>query len=100
MSKNGTTSARPVREPFGQVAMRKGYVTEQQVQDALARQKDLVHHGAPHKLIGMIMLEMGALDTTELIDVLREMNVPGAPRTERRVAPGAQSRASSSPPSR
>ncbi len=85
MSKNGTTG--PAREPFGRVAMRKGYVTEQQVQDALARQKDLAHNGVPHKLIGMIMLEMGALDTTELIDVLREMNVPGAPRTERRVAP-------------
>jgi hypothetical protein len=33
------------------------------------------------------MLEMGALDTTELIEVLREMNVHGTPRTERRVAP-------------
>lgn len=87
MSKNGTSSTRPAREPFGQVAIRKGYVNEQQVREALARQKDLIQNGAPHKLIGMIMLEMGALDTTELIEVLREMNLPGSPRTERRVVP-------------
>ena len=73
----------PVREPFGQVAVRKGYVTQQQVSDALVRQKDLGHVGAAHKLIGMIMLEMGALGTTELIEVLRELNAP-LTKTERR----------------
>ena len=60
---------------------------QKQVTDALARQKDLVQTGAAHKLIGMIMLEMGALGTTELIEVLREMNTPAAPRTERRTLP-------------
>lgn len=62
-------------DPFGQVAVRKGYVTDGQVGEALAHQKELVATGAAHKRIGMIMLEMGALDTTELIEVLREMNV-------------------------
>ena len=67
------------RQRFGQTAVRKGYVTQQQVDEALAQQKNLATQGAPHKLIGMIMLEMGALGTTELIDVLREMNVPADP---------------------
>jgi hypothetical protein len=72
------------KEQFGQVAMRKGYVSERQVHDALARQRELTQGGSPHKLIGMIMLEMGALGTTELIDVLRELNIPYSPKTERR----------------
>ena len=73
------------REPFGQTAARKGYVTQQQVTDALARQKEIVQSGAPHKLIGMVMLETGALGTTELIDVLREMNIsPTPPKPPRR----------------
>lgn len=75
MSKNGGGS----RERFGQTAVRKGYVTQQQVDEALAQQKEITTKGSPHKLIGMIMLEMGALGTTELIDVLREMNVPADP---------------------
>ena len=62
------------REPFGQVAVRKGYVTQDQVVEALGRQRTIATDGAAHKLIGMIMLEMGALGTTELIDVLRDLN--------------------------
>ncbi len=81
MTKNGST---PVKEPFGQIAVRKGYVSQAQVTDALGRQKTLLDSGAPRKLIGMIMLEMGALGTTELIDILRELNAPLS-RTERRL---------------
>ncbi|HXX93266.1 MAG TPA: hypothetical protein VEN81_06505 [Planctomycetota bacterium] len=69
-----------VREHFGQVAVRRGFVTPVQVTEALARQKSIVQTGSAHKLIGMIMLEMGALGTTELIDVLRELNSPAPPR--------------------
>jgi len=69
------------REPFGRVAIRKGFVSEHQVAQALAHQKNLTTQGLAHKLIGMIMLEMGALGTTELIDVLRDMNLPLSPTT-------------------
>ena len=88
MSRNGPAQAPTGRELFGRVAVRRGLVTEEQLTDGLARQKALAAERAPHKLIGMILLEMGALGTTELIDVLREMNVPLTPKTERRVAPG------------
>jgi hypothetical protein len=70
MSQNGTK-----REPFGQVAIRRGYVSEQQVQDALAHQRELRDRNEKHKLIGLILLEMGALGTTELIDILKVLDV-------------------------
>ena len=78
MAKSGSNGGTR-REPFGQTAVRKGYISQQQVTDALTQQKEIAQSGAPHKLIGMIMLEMGALGTTELIDILREMNVPQMP---------------------
>ena len=78
--KNGSTSG---RGPFGQVAMKKGYVTQQQLIEALAHQQELLRNASPHKLIGMIMLDMGALGTTELIEILRELNAPTT-KTERR----------------
>lgn len=70
MTQNGTQ-----REPFGQVAIRKGYVSEPQVQNALAHQRELRERGEKHKLIGLILLEMGALGTTELIDILKILDV-------------------------
>ena len=78
MAKSGSNGGGR-REPFGQTAVRKGYVSQQQVTDALAKQREIVQSGAPHKLIGMVMLEMSALGTTELIDILREMNVSPTP---------------------
>jgi len=84
MTRNGTNPGADPREPFGQVAVRKGYVTQNQVTEALSRQQAIATSGSAHKLIGMIMLEMGALGTTELIEVLREMNGPSAPGGERR----------------
>ena len=67
-------AVKPSREPFGQVAIRKGYATQLQVTKTLTRQQTIVGTGSAHKLIGMIMLELGSLDTTELIDVLRELD--------------------------
>ena len=83
-----TSHSTPAREPFGQVAVRKGFITQQQVAEALTAQSSLLSNGHNHKLIGMIMLEMGMLGTTELIEILRELNVPHvAPKTTRRVVP-------------
>jgi hypothetical protein len=61
------------REQFGQVAVRKGYVTQSQVTDALREQQRLTETGAAHKLIGLVMLELGILGTTELIEVLKDL---------------------------
>jgi len=77
MKRNGTHPGKPASELFGQVAVRKGFVRSEDVEGALARQREITAQGHPHKLIGMIMLEMGVLGTTELIEVLRDMNLPG-----------------------
>lgn len=74
MSKQGGAGP-TAREPFGQVAVRKKFVTQAQVADALAFQKTLPGKGHPHKLIGLIMLDLGLLGTTELIEILRDLNL-------------------------
>lgn len=75
MNHNGAAK----REPFGQVAVRRGVVSEQQVHEALTLQRRLHESGEKHKLIGMILLEMGALDTTDLIDILKSLEIGAGP---------------------
>lgn len=60
-------------EPFGAVAVRLGFATPKQVAKALKIQQGLKQQRKKHKLIGLIMLEMDVLDTTQLIAVLKEM---------------------------
>lgn len=61
-------------EPFGAIAIRKGFITPAQLEEALEIQKRMDEKGEKHKLIGIILLEMGALSTSELIEVLQEMD--------------------------
>ena len=63
--------ARSPRELFGQLAIRKGYITPEQRDQALARQKQIVAEGAKHKLIGLLMVEMGFLTNAQLISILK-----------------------------
>jgi hypothetical protein len=58
-------------EPFGQVAVRLGFCTQADVEEALKAQADLKVQGKEHKLIGMLLLEMRALSTTHLIQILQ-----------------------------
>lgn len=58
------------REPFGLRAVRMGFVSWDQVEKALAVQKKLRERGI-HRLIGMIMIELEMLDTTQLLSVLK-----------------------------
>ena len=58
-------------EPFGQVAIGMGFCGQHDVDKALALQADLKAQNKPHKLIGMILLEMGTLSTTQLIQILQ-----------------------------
>jgi len=70
-SANGINMKKP--ELFGQVAIRMGFVKTKDIQKALKIQEERKKKGKKHKLIGLILLEMGALGTTELITVLQEM---------------------------
>ena len=66
------------REMFGKVAIRLGYVTKERVKEALLIQRRLREKNKEHKLIGMVMLEQGMLGTTELIEIIRQMQIAEA----------------------
>lgn len=56
-------------EPFGMRAVRMGLATVEQVEKALAVQKMLDKNGQ-HQLLGMIMVDLEILTTTQLLAVL------------------------------
>ena len=60
-----------IYEPFGQVAIRLGFCSQPDIDAALDVQKQLSADQKEHKLIGMILLEMSALSTTQLIEILQ-----------------------------
>lgn len=68
-------------EPFGQVAVRMGFVTEPQVQAALDVQASLRKAGKS-KLIGMILLEMGMISSEQLIEMLKYYETRSAARPD------------------
>lgn len=58
---------------FGEIAVRAGFISEDDVHKALARQKEIASNGGNHKLMGIIMLELGLLSNAQLIHVLKEI---------------------------
>ena len=58
---------------FGTIARDKGYVDEEGVERALKFQRDIDERGEPHKLIGIVMLEMGMLNSEQLLDCLQTL---------------------------
>ena len=62
---------KPERERFGERAVRMGFVTEAEVREALRLQRSLAGEKKPHMLIGLVLLEMGALTNEQLIEILK-----------------------------
>ena len=58
-------------EPFGQVAIKLGFVTPGQLESALDIQKSLERSGKGRKLLGMIFLETGMISSAQLIEILQ-----------------------------
>lgn len=71
------------RELFGEIAVRMNFATKNQIEKALKRQAELKKRGK-HKLIGIILLEMNILGSTELIAVLKEIESQQQPKKTRR----------------
>ncbi len=71
-------------EPFGQVAIKLGFVTASQLESALDIQKSLERSGKGRKLLGMILMEIGLLSSAQLIEILQYYE-------HRRSAAGARS---------
>lgn len=57
-------------EPFGARAMMMGLATTDQIEAALSRQQRLTDNGQK-KLLGMILVEMQVINTTQLLAILR-----------------------------
>jgi hypothetical protein len=61
----------PARERFGERAVRMGFIIEADVEAALDRQRELASERKPHMLIGLVLLQMGALANDQLIAILK-----------------------------
>ncbi len=61
---------RPAKYPFGVRAVAMGFVTAEQVEKALAVQRTMDKNGQ-HQLIGMIMVDLEMLSTTQLLSIVR-----------------------------
>ncbi|HLX60068.1 MAG TPA: hypothetical protein VKX17_02180 [Planctomycetota bacterium] len=57
-------------EPFGARAMMMGFATTEQIETALSHQQELAASGEK-KLLGMILVEMQVINTTQLLAVLK-----------------------------
>lgn len=59
-----------LRKKFGEIAVEKGYATQEEVDKALAFQKSLRTNGKD-QLIGIIMLNRDIITNEQLIDILQ-----------------------------
>ena len=58
---------------FGQIAVEKGYVTPEQVKQAVSEQIDDDMANRPHRLIGRIFLDKGIMTPRQIETVLNEL---------------------------
>lgn len=58
---------------FGKIALDKGYITEEQLYEAIRLQVEDDIKRRPHRVLGRILFEMGVMSTKEIDDVLNEL---------------------------
>jgi len=73
---------KPETEPFGEVAIKLGFITRRELKSALETQERRIHKGEKRHPIGMIMIEQGLIDTAQLIQILRYYEKKRATSTE------------------
>ncbi len=56
---------------FGDLAVKMGYVTRDDVNRVLQEQEKLENEGRGRKMMGLCMVQMGILSTTQLVEILR-----------------------------
>ncbi|RME74546.1 MAG: hypothetical protein D6776_05065 [Planctomycetota bacterium] len=64
-------TTRAPRMKFGQIAIMLGFVDEEQLDEALRVQRETSARGGRHKLLGLVMLELGMIDNAALIEILK-----------------------------
>ena len=62
---------KPGHELFGQIALKKGFIQEEDLDAALSRQRQLKTAGERHMLLGLIMIELNVLSNAQLIEILK-----------------------------
>lgn len=55
---------------FGEIAIQKGLVSVAQVKQALEIQREMRKSGEGHKLIGVLLVELGYLKPEQVVEVL------------------------------
>lgn len=62
------------RKMFAEMAVRKEYCTQEDVDAALAKQAEMEDHEQHHKMLGLILLQDGIIDNTQFIDLLMDLD--------------------------
>ncbi|GAB4153687.1 MAG: hypothetical protein Kow00107_03990 [Planctomycetota bacterium] len=60
------------KKTFGDIAVAKGYITEEVLEKALIEQKKYQSKGQ-YPLLGIVLLRMGKITNTQLIEIILEM---------------------------
>ena len=71
-ARNGTTATKKAR--FGEAAIEAGYLRAETLERALEIQRERDGIGESHKLLGLVLLEMGAISSEQLIATLKQIN--------------------------
>jgi hypothetical protein len=59
---------------FGEMAVRKGYCSQEDIDEALEKQAEMEDHAQHHKMLGLILLQEGMIDNTQFIDLLMDLD--------------------------
>ncbi len=62
------------KKMFAEMAVRKEYCTQEDVNEALAKQADMEDHEQHHKMLGLILLQEGMIDNSQFIDLLMDLD--------------------------
>ncbi len=62
---------------FGDLAIKLGFVSREDVSRVLEEQDRLKKSGRGHKMMGLCMVEMGLLSTSQLVEILRQYEKDG-----------------------
>ena len=62
------------RKLFGEIAFERGYVTTEQLYEALTLQAKAEATGKPYRFLGQILMDLGYMSETHVLEVLSELH--------------------------
>jgi len=64
------------RKLFGELAFEKGYISSEQLYEALAIQAKAEARNKPYRFLGQILIELGYLTEKQVLEILNELHLP------------------------